>query len=158
MDKKMVSTHSHPKAAGSISSSPSISDNSVSTHSHPKAAGLLTLLQLHIPNHCFNTQPPEGGWKCLCCGIMQTCLFQHTATRRRLVETSVIQNYNQQFQHTATRRRLALDEAQAKIAELVSTHSHPKAAGIGVMVGEVMARGFNTQPPEGGWIWGWCFL
>ena len=33
----------------------------VSTHSRPKAAGFLLEFGLLI-DHCFNTQPPEGGW------------------------------------------------------------------------------------------------
>ena len=57
--------------------------NPVSTHSRPKAAGK-HLHHFFINPYCFNTQPPEGGWK------MQTLLddlldeFQHTAARRRL--------------------------------------------------------------------------
>ena len=79
-----VSTHSRPKAAGSGVTVPSLYFG-VSTHSRPKAAGtglgkkpllafefqhtaarrrlvLLPVLDLSV-NPCFNTQPPEGGWK-----------------------------------------------------------------------------------------------
>ena len=38
--------------------------NRVSTHSRPKAAGRLASLHACTPA-CFNTQPPEGGWKAL---------------------------------------------------------------------------------------------
>ena len=36
----------------------------------------------------------------------------------------------------------------------VSTHSRPKAAGLGL--GQILQlhQGFNTQPPEGGWVIG----
>ena len=34
----------------------------VSTHSRLKAAGLY-VLRRQIARVCFNTQPPEGGWK-----------------------------------------------------------------------------------------------
>ena len=35
---------------------------------------------------------------------------------------------------------------------LVSTHSRPKAAGASHSSHKSMRSGFNTQPPEGGWI------
>ena len=34
----------------------------------------------------------------------------------------------------------------------VSTHSRLKAAGRGYMLGRWLMVGFNTQPPEGGWL------
>ena len=34
---------------------------SVSTRSRPKAAGTMVMFP-SLPNCCFNTQPPEGGW------------------------------------------------------------------------------------------------
>ena len=56
----MVSTHSRPKAAGTVSLS-SAGHKLVSTHSRPKAAGTRnTPIAVAIPS--FNTQPPEGGW------------------------------------------------------------------------------------------------
>ena len=56
-----VSTHSRPKAAGFCSR---CSDTGylVSTHSRPKAAGMKSVV-LRICHTCFNTQPPEGGWR-----------------------------------------------------------------------------------------------
>ena len=36
-------------------------------------------------------------------------------------------------------------------AELVSTHSRPKAAGKHIKCAFVDSNCFNTQPPEGGW-------
>ena len=36
--------------------------------------------------------------------------------------------------------------------EYVSTHSRPKAAGCGFRPYQHPERGFNTQPPEGGWF------
>ena len=57
----VVSTHSRPKAAGLplLLKSPLLY---VSTHSRPKAAGFVSRLCI-ILSMCFNTQPPEGGWK-----------------------------------------------------------------------------------------------
>ena len=37
-------------------------------------------------------------------------------------------------------------------AEAVSTHSRPKAAGLSDTSGKPATFGFNSQPPEGGWI------
>ena len=34
----------------------------------------------------------------------------------------------------------------------VSTHSRPKAAGPTGETTEIIKNGFNTQPPEGGWV------
>ena len=55
--------------------------------------------------------------------------FQHTAARRRLARAEWLPHISQRFQHTAARRRLV-----GESKELVPT------------------RGFNTQPPEGGWF------
>ena len=60
-------------------------------------------------NHeCFNTQPPEGGWKL---GSFRI-------------------NTRSGFQHTAARRRLGLLNLIFFCIKTVSTHSRPKAAGF----------------------------
>ena len=101
----------------------------VSTHSRPKAAGACTVSQANEIG-CFNTQPPEGGWRhCLASaspnfGFQHTAarrrlerlmlwalpypMFQHTAARRRLASTRRIAPPDREFQHTAARRRLAV--------------------------------------------------
>ena len=102
------------------------------------------------PTHCFNTQPPEGGW------------HGYTVTASDADE----------FQHTAARRRLGKMVLQHAYPYWVSTHSRPKAAGADYSafafarqfqhtaarrrldlknVLENLSKGFNTQPPEGGW-------
>ena len=58
-----VSTHSRPKAAGTYKADIN-SHHAVSTHSRPKAAGCICAVRFEIV-FCFNTQPPEGGWKAL---------------------------------------------------------------------------------------------
>ena len=58
---ELVSTHSRPKAAGPIDFVIELIFG-VSTHSRPKAAGQHTGL-CPCRNVCFNTQPPEGGWR-----------------------------------------------------------------------------------------------
>ena len=144
----------------------------------------------------FNTQPPEGGW-----GITRTTFqmfkrFQHTAARRRLGHLLRFIRVFILFQHTAARRRLEMTSLTAERAVFVSTHSRPKAAGVGNILsiqliivsthsrpkaagcrnpairpslavsthsrpkaaGPKSAAGrrpkycFNTQPPEGGWV------
>ncbi len=55
------------------------------------------------------------------------------------------------FQHTAARRRLAKSSAARFAFAVVSTHSRPKAAGPQTAPQAASKRGFNTQPPEGGW-------
>ena len=66
-----VSTHSRLKAAGFDSFSSNITE-AVSTHSRLKAAGLYRTIQ---PKRlfCFNTQPPEGGWRS---GIGLSAVFE----------------------------------------------------------------------------------
>ena len=77
------------------------------------------------------------------------------------------------FQHTAARRRLGSAMAALRTDTPVSTHSRPKAAGawrdtelpeslfqhtaarrrLGLCPARCRRRcGFNTQPPEGGWV------
>ena len=56
-------------------------------------------------------------------------MFQHTAARRRLAESARRKPCNPLFQHTAARRRLGLRKKSSKC----------------------VTKGFNTQPPEGGW-------
>ena len=56
------------------------------------------------------------------------------------------------FQHTAARRRLAASFGDVVSSCGVSTHSRPKAAGACEKGGLSSIFGFNTQPPEGGWV------
>ena len=55
------------------------------------------------------------------------------------------------FQHTAARRRLGSREYAREPYRPVSTHSRPKAAGYLFLTSQSQRKGFNTQPPEGGW-------
>ena len=79
---------------------------------------------------CFNTQPPEGGWRSnaiIMTGIHQVSTHSRpkAAGCRRSVSKLVYR-----FQHTAARRRLGGFAANDNIGRQVSTHSRPKAAGI----------------------------
>ena len=60
------------------------------------------------------------------------------------------------FQLTAARRRLATTGLYWKGVPIVSTHSRPKAAGFAGGGARLGRRGFNSQPPEGGWAIAIC--
>ena len=107
----------------------------VSTHSRPKAAGAHRTAST---GYCrrFNTQPPEGGWQ-----------MDYGCGHIILV-----------FQHTAARRRLAFQLLDGLCVCAVSTHSRPKAAGQVVKEHSSIPESFNTQPPEGGWLSGGCYI
>ena len=78
---------------------------------------------------CFNTQPPEGGWRSgwPCAYLVRE--FQHTAARRRLENNQKADQGLHMFQHTAARRRLDINQHCQYPQRYVSTHSRPKAAG-----------------------------
>ena len=102
-------------------------------------------------------------------------MFQHTAARRRLGFCLALGLFCFLFQHTAARRRLVCliiswihgysvsTHSRPKAAGFVgcfgfgkkskvSTHSRPKAAGGAPSEDVSAVSGFNTQPPEGGWV------
>ena len=56
------------------------------------------------------------------------------------------------FQHAAARRRLGPLYLDGIPEVDVSTRSRPKAAGKAKKTETAEVKGFNTQPPEGGWI------
>ncbi len=123
----------------------------VSTHSRPKAAGRFGNRREQAA-HCFNSQPPEGGWSrrlfrlfltlrfnsqppeggWLSSGLRTTppLAFQLTAARRRLGTKPAPKMMTAKFQLTAARRRLGLPHFARARRLGVSTHSRPKAAGI----------------------------
>ena len=99
----------------------------------------------------FNTQPPEGGWDCRKHCVQRSAEFQHTAAWRRLDDWRFNQRHQIAFQHTAAWRRLVSYDGVLAFFDRVSTHSRPKAAGLGHVANVHDSRSFNTQPPEGGW-------
>ena len=78
-------------------------------------------------NLCFNTQPPEGGWQ-RCPGNDYSQRVSTHSRPKAAGSDSAGFGQHTRFQHTAARRRL-VPTAAARAAN----------------------RGFNTQPPEGGW-------
>ena len=146
-----VSTHSRPKAAGNVRVQ-YVNNATVSTHSRPKAAGLRRRWP-KILMHCFNSQPPEGGW----CGTFRFPLmrwpFQLTAARRRLGKHNA-EDVDSDMVSTHSRPKAAghFFHIYLLLQFSVSTHSRPKAAGPASCPWHYSNRCFNSQPPEGGWI------
>ena len=121
----------------------------VSTHSHPKVAGSRT--QYILLRTMFQHTATRRWLGAELIAAIGYGLFQHTATRRWLAEAAKTAEreiafqhtatrrwlgsnpgnigHAWVFQHTATRRWLVLHRAQRLGGTQVSTHSHPKVAG-----------------------------
>ena len=99
----IVSTHSRPKAAGSLRPLALLPTWFQHTAARRRLDGLY---RKQTACRCFNTQPPEGGWKEKFESLSQLRLFQHTAARRRLDVKFEVGGQVNKFQHTAARRRL----------------------------------------------------
>ena len=147
--ERRVSTHSRPKAAGSLVLHVLLVQ-AVSTHSRPKAAGIGYGLRL-IHVHGFNTQPPEGGWSSHSSSSVISRLFQHTAARRRLACLMQRANCVPLSFNTQPPEGGWHISRRFQVFRRVSTHSRPKAAGRINTALYIPPIGFNTQPPEGGW-------
>ena len=77
---------------------------------------------------CFNTQPPEGGWKYKCDKYFGVEVSTHS--RPKAAGPKPVGHF---------------------LKTEVSTHSRPKAAGQRAHRRGAPPPSFNTQPPEGGW-------
>ena len=125
----LVSTHSRPKAAGSLSEF-TAQAALVSTHSRPKAAGAFQRPYKHKTLVSTHSRPKAAG-TVIFVAKKKYVMFQHTAARRRLATNkkggrNAVLCFNTQPPEGGWK--------QAKIfnaLERVSTHSRPKAAGIG---------------------------
>ena len=122
----------------------------VSTHSRPKAAGTAHKAEYQEISG-FNTQPPEGGWLILRPYSHNETMFQHTAARRRLENMFGLIKSTTRFQHTAARRRLV---PFMSMPNPIFAFQHTAARRrLDEKVFELRGYfGFNTQPPEGGWV------
>ena len=124
--------------------------NNVSTHSRPKAAGQ-PQVKIVIHHLSFNTQPPEGGWRCRFRNIQMILGFNTQPpeggwTRPNAPDSTALRV------STHSRPKAAGECAVLVFAfTRVSTHSRPKAAGICKILLLFHPICFNTQPPEGGW-------
>ena len=122
----------------------------VSTHSRLKAAGPLGVQECAGFQGCFNTQPPEGGWLCWRLRCVMSARFNTQPPEGGWVAFLLLKI----FIYVSTHSRLkaaACKDAHDFGRELVPTHSRLKAAAR-KQKPALRARGFNTQPPEGGCI------
>ena len=97
---------------------------------------------------CFNTQPPEGG--CVAAAyFFGGVKFQHTAARRRLLDSEGVTYLKDKFQHTAARRRLKCNGTFFTCVYCFNTQPPEGGCHISLPIG-ITYTCFNTQPPEGG--------
>ena len=166
-----VSTHSRPKAAGNCTRYNSCS--CVSFNTQPPEGGWSRQSSTAERLQGFQHTAARRRLAYIRDIIGKAVRFQHTAARRRLgrcfeppsllpkvsthsrpkaAGSNFIPNVSAiLFQHTAARRRLVKGLHPSLPGRYVSTHSRPKAAGYGYHGQHQRCRGFNTQPPEGGW-------
>ena len=123
----------------------------VSTHSRPKAAGGY-VSGCSRRRGCFNTQPPEGGWMIKFAMSIRRLMFQHTAARRRLVLSLGLLTSPFTVSTHSRPKAAGIGNRHDLAGSIVSTHSRPKAAGPPPTFCTRHLLGFNTQPPEGGWL------
>ena len=100
----------------------------VSTHSRPKAAGRLTWQSCHKVKVSTHSRPKAAGTAALH-QLHKIVVSTHSRPKAAGCITSTGKRVYTRFQHTAARRRLG---------------PIPRLRGQ-------ERRGFNTQPPEGGW-------
>ena len=82
----------------------------------------------------FNTQPPEGGWFQLLHQGTHITVSTHSRPKAAGRNSTAWRLAKSKFQHTAARRRLVPESKQRN----------------------AKTGGFNTQPPEGGWLCANC--
>ena len=166
----MVSTHSRPKAAASIEKG-RLFRRPVSTHSRPKAAergqnlkppknGFQhTAARRRLPDrlhrlrysHSFNTQPPEGGWKCLKGLLIRGWVSTHSRPKAAVLVLNPQTGATDVSTHSRP-KAAGIPNHKSRGGRPVSTHSRPKAAVVNHMI-NLLILCFNTQPPEGGCRW-----
>ena len=145
-----VSTHSRPKAA-EMSRSPAKAVCPCFNTQPPEGGwrriGWLSMCQ----RQSFNTQPPEGGWSPPAPPLLFWLLFQHTAARRRLGRRSFRFRYLQSFNTQPPEGGWLLQRLR-RFGQPMFQHTAARRR-LGHMAAVGFARlCFNTQPPEGGWF------
>ena len=166
-----VSTHSRPKAAGPCFITSATARNCFNTQ--PPEGGWAVLQRRAFQAARFNTQPPEGGWN----NELGEARVFFVSTHSR-PKAAGLWRYRFRIDgkvSTHSRPKAAGWRASFKVVDnMVSTHSRPKAAGevLGYITKEELVsthsrpkaagtiqdalnyrnQGFNTQPPEGGWV------
>ena len=125
----MLFQHTAARRRLALVSYEGLSVATVSTHSRPKAAGSVVDVKSDDLKS-FNTQPPEGGWACHVANVPEGSPFQHTAARRRLASFSRQSPAHRRF-NTQPPEGGWVSRMNAEMQATVSTHSRPKAAGFG---------------------------
>ena len=166
----MVSTHSRPKAAGPVGTTSF--NGAACFNSQPPEGGWSVQSIQRAVKRCFNSQPPEGGWVAKAANTAATAtvsthsrpkaagpafggragvsLFQLTAARRRLAGGGGGGGSSGAFQLTAARRRLAL--LLIRVLHMIAFQLTAARRRLGKKrTAKTSRRGFNSQPPEGGW-------
>ena len=101
-----------------------------SFNTQPPEGGWFTPGVFRQPVESFNTQPPEGGWVFLGCSYY----YKMVSTHSRL-------------------KAAGTGGPPLLTRSSVSTHSRLKAAGSRNTLQFTYSLCFNTQPPEGGWLY-----
>ena len=146
----MVSTHSRPKAAGRPVKNSSPRRHCFNTQppeggwTRPRAAGQNW--------RSFNTQPPEGGWLELESEpVVKLLVSTHSRPKAAGPQTAEMLSGQERFQHTAARRRLeSLPPTDKPKRRFQHTAARRRLDQLGHLT-HSGKQGFNTQPPEGGW-------
>ena len=100
---------------------------------------------------CFNSQPPEGGWKLVIFRLLQKTSFNSQPPEGGWPQMFVYRLVATTFQLTAARRRLA--SPCSSRSRRSSFNSQPPEGGWVLRSWYVITvRRFNSQPPEGGWF------
>ena len=100
--------------------------------------------------HCFNSQPPEGGW--IRAGGISAEQFVSTHSRPKAAGRRTLKRHTQwMFQLTAARRRLESQRFQPRVGYLVFQLTAARRRLAGLCTHASVHNGFNSQPPEGGW-------
>ena len=128
--KDLVSTHSRPKAAGC-----SISIVFLSFKFQHTAARRRLALQKLPPYAllCFNTQPPEGGWR-------HSTLYYNPV--------------NDVSTHSRPKAAGPFDTILYEPYQCFNTQP-PEGGWLTHFFNTKFCSCFNTQPPEGGWLFLW---
>ena len=125
-----------------------------STFQHAAARRRLAAVKIaFLSFFSFNTQPPEGGWL-LAVAVRRFVNIVSTRSRPKAAGSVSAKSSatDWQFQHAAARRRLAFPLAARALARCFNTQP-PEGGWVSdqTLYTSNLVTCFNTQPPEGGW-------
>ena len=166
-----VSTHSRPKAAGSLCTSSLacimfqhtaarrrlahdkrnlLVGHHVSTHSRPKAAGPDTALSAPYTPVSTHSRPKAAGDK-KAFGVYKSAEVSTHSRPKAAGYLYLRYTITVEFQHTAARRRLEAVGRHLPLLEQRFNTQPPEGGWAFATMTVFAAVCFNTQPPEGGW-------